>query len=202
MTPSGGEGSIGSVLASATAAIEAAAVPYAVIGGLAAALYAGPRPTGDVDVMVREADADAVLDALDAHGFATEKPERMGWLYKARRNDVLVDLIFRVGEHIVLDDEMLARTREHDVLGTRVRVVAPEDFVVMQAVAHGRDTPHYWVNALDTLAANEVDWDYLLRRAQHGARRVLSLLVYAQSEDLVLPPDVVRKLYELVNGSA
>ncbi len=49
------------------------------------------------------------------------------------------------------------------------------------------------------LARADIDWQYLLRRArQHGARRVLSLLIYAQSNDLVVPPEIVGELFDMV----
>jgi hypothetical protein len=59
----------------ATAALEAAGVPYAVIGGNAVAAWVSKvdpgaaRNTVDVDVMVRRADFEAVTRALSAAGF-------------------------------------------------------------------------------------------------------------------------------------
>ena len=54
--------------------------------------------------------------------------------------------------------------------------------------------PRHWHDALGIIASCELDWDYLLERGQHGARRVLSLLVYAQSDDLVVPDRAIREL--------
>lgn len=59
----------------ATAALEAAGVPYAVAGGNAVALWvsrvdvAAVRNTSDVDILVRRADLEAVRTALTAAGF-------------------------------------------------------------------------------------------------------------------------------------
>jgi hypothetical protein len=59
----------------ATAALEAAAVPYAVVGGNAIAAWvtrvdeSAVRNTQDVDILVRRADFDAVRTALEAVGF-------------------------------------------------------------------------------------------------------------------------------------
>lgn len=61
-----------------------------------------------------------------------------------------------------------------------------EDVLVMKAVANDEDTLRYWHDALAIVAQAELDLDYPVRRSrQHGARRVLRLLLYAQSNDLV-----------------
>jgi hypothetical protein len=38
----------------------------------------------------------------------------------------------------------------------------------------------------------------LLRRARLGARRILALLIYAQSSDILVPSWAIRRLYEQV----
>jgi hypothetical protein len=59
----------------ATAALEAAGIPYAVAGGNAVALWvsridvSAVRNTSDVDLLVRRADLDAIRTALAATGF-------------------------------------------------------------------------------------------------------------------------------------
>ena len=47
----------------------------------------------------------------------------------------------------------------------------------------------------------DLDWEYLTARAvHHGPRRVLSLLLYAESNDLAVPNDTVKALFEAVHG--
>lgn len=59
----------------ATAALEAAQVPYAVVGGNAVAAWvsrvdeSAVRNTQDVDILIRRADLDAVKAALESVGF-------------------------------------------------------------------------------------------------------------------------------------
>jgi hypothetical protein len=55
---------------------------------------------------------------------------------------------------------------------------------------------------LAIIAGHELDWDYLLMRARRGPRRVLSLLLYAQSTDLAVPDPVVRQLAGVTLGKA
>jgi predicted nucleotidyltransferase len=190
---------VAAVLADAVGALERDEIPYVLVGGLASSLYGRPRTTRDVDLLVRKDDAKRALEALDTVGFETEEtnPE---WIFKAWRDDVTIDVIFWLKGDIYLDDEMLARSRLLDLEGVIVNVVPPEDLVVIKAAVHDEQTPRHWHDALGVIADNELDWDYLTRRARHSARRVLALLVYAQSNDLVVTDDVVRSLFDSVYG--
>jgi len=89
--------------------------------------------------------------------------------------------------------------------GVDVPVAPREDLVVIKAMMHNEDTPRHWYDALGMLGnagTDEIDWEYLLFRARLGSRRVLSLLLYAQSCDLVLPDGMVHALYEQITGPA
>ncbi|HEX2058048.1 MAG TPA: nucleotidyltransferase [Actinomycetota bacterium] len=187
------------VLCDVVETVEGEDIPYLAIGGLASATYGRPRPTKDIDVFVKPEDAERCVKALEAAGFTTEETKE-DWLLKAYKNDVLVDVIFRIHNSIYLDDDMTARARRHEVKGTTVKVVPAEDFIVMQAVTHSEDTPHYWYNALTVIASAEIDWDYVVRRSSHGPRRVLSLLLYAQSNDLAVPDQVIRRIYDQIHA--
>ena len=192
------EGTFHSVLAAAVGALEQKGIPYLLVGGIAASTYGRPRWTHDVDVLVRPVDAALALDALAADGFRTEEtfPD---WLYKAERDGVSVDVIFSMPGGILLDEQMLARAREETVGGLSVRVIPPEDMIVIKAIVHDEHMPRHWHDGLAILGGCDLDWEYLLRRARaHGARRVLSLLLYAQSNDAVVPNGPVRALFDAV----
>jgi nucleotidyltransferase DUF2204 len=96
---------------------------------------------------------------------------------------------------------MLAHARPVEVSGVRVCMVAPEDLIVIKAVVHAEQSPRHWFDAIAMLSRTDLDWDYLLQRARKGARRVLSLLLYAQSNDVLVPDAVVKRLFELVMES-
>src|SRR5919204_2451273 len=190
---------VAAVLGDAVEALDRNEIPYVLIGGLASSLLGRPRTTRDADLLVKREDALRALEALADAGFETEETNPQ-WIYKAARDDVTIDLIFWVKGDIYLDDEMLARARRLDFEGVEVNVVPPEDLVVIKAAVHDEQTPRHWHDALGVIADNELDWDYLTRRARHSARRVLALLVYAQSNDLVVTDDVVRSLFGSVYG--
>lgn len=177
----------------AVQALELAEVPYVLIGGLASAALGRPRCSSDIDLFVMPESAPHALEVLEKAGFATERTNP-AWLYKAFRDDILVDLLFKTVGDIYLDREMLRRARTETVLGTRVRVIPPEDLVVIKAIVHDEETPRHWHDALALLPRRDLDWDYLLARASHAPRRVLALLVYATSCDLPVPSLALRKL--------
>ena len=102
--------------------------------------------------------------------------------------------MFKTVGDIYLDREMLRRARRETVLGCEVRVIPPEDLIVIKAIVHDEETPRHWHDALALIPRRDLDWDYLLARADRAPRRVLALLVYASSCDLWVPSVALRKL--------
>ena len=186
------------VLDEAIGALRAADVTFLLMGGLATSVLGRGRRVTDVDLFVRDRDVGAALAALEGAGFETMVVSP-NWLAKGFKDDVLVDLISRSTHDISLTDEILEHAVEVDVHGRRVACVAPEDLIVMKAVATGEDTARYWHDALSLLRREDLDWAYFARRAkQHGARRLLALVFFAQSMDLLVPDEVVTELLEAV----
>jgi predicted nucleotidyltransferase len=183
------------VFGDAVRAFDREAVDYVLIGGQASAVHGRPRASGDVDLLVTPQDARRALTALADAGFATEETNPH-WLFKAVKDGVLVDLLFKMKGDIYLDAEMLGRAAAHKVAGHMVRVIPREDLIVVKALAHDEETPRHWFDALGIIAGGGLDWDYLVRRAAKGPRRVLSLLLYATSVDLVVPTTVIGRLHE------
>jgi len=181
----------------AIGAFEQDGLDYVVIGGIASTALGRLRPTHDIDVFVKPEDARRALALLGAAGFETEEtfPD---WLFKGYRDGQLVDVIFRSAGNVFLDDEMLARSRVEVVDGRPLRLIPPEDLAVIKAIVHAEHMPRHWHDALSVLGEADLDWEYLLRRARHGVRRVLALLLYAQSDDLPVPWWAVERLYALV----
>lgn len=190
------------VLAEVVTALEAADVRFLVIGGLSTAAFARPRVTDDIDVFVRPDAAKRTLQVLSEAGFTTEETNQH-WIYKAFKQGVLVDVIFRSSGDVYVDDEMLARADVQEHRGVRAPMAAPEDLLVIKAAAAVEESPHHWYDALAVIARCELDWEYLLRRArQAGPRRVLSLLLYAESTDLAVPAEVIEALFEVVHPAS
>jgi predicted nucleotidyltransferase len=188
------------VLDEALDALHTADIPFLLIGGIGSAVYGRDQGTRDIDVFVRPEASRRVLEELGARGFETkEVAER--WLSKAMKDGVLVDVIFRSTRDILLGDEMLRRSRVMPFRGREVPLAPPEDLVVMKACAMSEDTSRYWYDAVSIIAHSELDWDYLVARArEHGARRVLSLLLFATSLDIVVPSEPIETLYDAIGA--
>ena len=101
------------VLREAVETVERAGIPFLVLGGLASSLVGRPRWTHDIDFLVRPDDARDVLVVLRSAGFTTEETDPV-WIYKAFKDNVMVDIIFMVMGGIYLDDEMRARSIERE----------------------------------------------------------------------------------------
>lgn len=166
--------------------LKKAGIAYLFGGGLAAKCFGRERRTKDIDLFVRPENADPLLSALEKAGFKTQKTDPK-WLYKAKKDDIPIDIIFKSAGNIFLDDETFKRATQMEFMGSSINILPPEDLIVMKALATGEFTPNHWYDALDVIKSTPIDWDYLTRRAKHGPRRILSLLFFAQSIDLPVP---------------
>lgn len=168
-------------------------VPYVVVGGIASSVLGRPRFTHDIDLLVRPEDARAILQGLAERGFETEE-RAPHWLFKAHRDGVETDLIFRSTGDIYLDDDVLDHAVVREFAGRPLRLMSREDLIVSKALAHQEHSPRHWHDALALIAAGDLDWDHLVRRARRGPLRVASLLLYARSNDLPVPETALRSL--------
>jgi predicted nucleotidyltransferase len=190
------------VLDDAVAAFRGSAISFLLMGSIATSAMGRRRAVTDIDVFVRDHDVGSALAALDDAGFETMVVSK-NWLAKAFKDEVLVDVISRSTHDITLTDEILAHAVEIDVVGRSLPAVSAEDLIMMKAVATSEDTSRYWFDALGLLGRPDLDWGYLARRAkQHGARRVLSLLFFARSIDLIVPDEILDELQDAVRPVA
>lgn len=188
------------VLREVIAALRSEDVPHLLIGGIGSFALARPRVTHDIDVFVRPDAVDRSLAALERAGFETGIHDP-AWLAKGHKGGVLVDVIFRSTGDIYLDAEMMERSQTIEYKGVSAEIVAPEDLLVIKALATTEHTFHHWYDALAIISRCDLDWHYALRRAtQAGPRRVLSLLVFAESCDFAVPSWAVSALYEILHG--
>jgi len=190
------------VLGETLAALDSSSVRYVLMGGIAATALGGRRSTHDIDVFVTPEEADQALDSLAANGFDTERTDHR-WLYKGFKDNVMVDVIFRSSGPICLDDEMFERAKTVPFDGRMVRTLGPEDLFVVKALVlneHSLGLDDHCMRHLNDLLnlirVHEMDWEYLIRRSRIAPRRVLGLLLYAQSLDLLVPDRIIKLLVE------
>jgi hypothetical protein len=138
-------------------------IPFALGGGLAAWARGGPVTTNDLDLMVKPADADKALNALASAGMRPERPPEE-WLYKAWRDDVLVDLIFHPSG-LEITDEVLARGETLAVAAVATPVLALEDVLVTMLCAIDEHSLDYSrLVAIVRSLREQIDWPQLRAR--------------------------------------
>jgi hypothetical protein len=159
------------------AALREAKIPFALAGGLAAWAHGGPPTEHDIDLMLRESDADAALAVLAEVGLRVERPPE-GWLVKAWHGDVLVDLIYGPSG-IVVDDDFFERCDTLSVAAVDMQVIGLDDLLIGKLLAlteHHLDfgPPLEWARAI----REQVDWERVAARTAESpfARTFLAML--------------------------
>lgn len=145
-------------LKKAAAALRDAGVPFLLGGSLASWARGGPESRHDLDLMIRPADREQALTALEGAGMRRDDPPEE-WLVKAWDGDVLIDLIV-YPKGIEVDDELIARGEMRSVLGMELRVMALEDMLVTRLMAISEHALRF--DSLLPIARavrEQVDWD-------------------------------------------
>jgi hypothetical protein len=149
----------------AAAALNGAGVPFVLAGGLAAWARGGPTSEHDVDFLVKPEDADRALQALADAGMRTERPPEP-WLYKAFNGETMIDLIFDPSGGPV-DDAVLERADELEVMAMPLRVASLEDVMVTKLLSVTEQEPDYG-SVLEVARAlrEQIDWDDVRERTK------------------------------------
>src|SRR6266576_3261017 len=159
--------------------LQNANIPFLIAGAGAVRFYTGvSRQTKDFDLHLRPHQIDGALDAFTHAGYKTEKTFPH-WLAKAKRGRDYVDLIFRAGNGLCeVDDSWFERAHDHELLGLRVKLAAPEETIWMKAYImererfDGADVAHILLSC-----AEKLDWQHLVQRFGPDWRVLLSHLV-------------------------
>jgi len=118
-----------------TAALEAAGVAYAVVGGNAVAAWVGranpsaTRATRDVDLLVRRADLDRITQTLTAAGFKRQDLRSLVLFLDPDEPDR------RSGVHLIWADERVRPSYAYPAPSVEEAVRDPEGFLVIDFVA-------------------------------------------------------------------
>ncbi len=147
----------------AAAALRDADVPFLLGGGLAGWARGGPPTEHDVDLFIREEDADRALEALAATGMRTDRPPE-GWLVKAYHGDTLIDLIFRPSGGPI-GDEQFGRAEELDVMAQPVLVASLDDVMITKLLSLTEQEPDFsGVLEFARSLREQIDWDAVRER--------------------------------------
>lgn len=144
----------------AVATLRDRGVPFVLGGSLAAWARGGPEPQNDLDLMLKPADADTALEALADAGMRVERPPEE-WLYKAWRDEVMIDLIFKPAGFDVTD-ELLERADRISVAAVATPVMALEDVLVTMLCAIDEHALDYSrLVAIARAVREQIDWPQL-----------------------------------------
>jgi hypothetical protein len=147
----------------AVATLRERGIRFALGGSLAAWARGGPVTRNDLDLMVKPADAETALRALEAAGMRPERPPEE-WLFKAWNGDVLVDLIF-CPAGLQMTDEVLDRADVVAVAAVATPVLALEDVLVTMLCAIDEHTLDYSrLVAIVRSLREQIDWQQLRNR--------------------------------------
>jgi hypothetical protein len=181
--------------------LESGGFDYAVGGGIATDHWTGgAEQIGDIDVLIREEDSEALLKAFSSAGYRVSETVH-SWLHKAFKDDeVTVDLMFELKNGTRFDQSFSKHRSRGELFGTTAYVAAPEDQVTSLSAALDRQTVgQHWYNIIDLMAENDLDWDYVLERSENVALRMLSVVYFALSENVPVQKGVIERLAELAS---
>ncbi len=125
----------------AAAALRDADVPFLLGGGLAGWARGGPPTEHDVDLFVKEEDAERALEALVAVGMRPERPPE-GWLLKAYQDGTLIDLIFHPSGGPIAD-EHFERAEQLDVMAHPLLVASLDDVMITKLLSLTEQEPDF-----------------------------------------------------------
>ena len=151
-----------SALKRVAVSLKESGVPFALAGGYAAWVHGAPEPDHDVDFLVCESDAETARKHLRSSAIEVVEPVE-DWLFKARVDGVVIDVLFR-GQGLE-PEGMLDRAETLSVLSVRMPVLTATDVMVEKLLALDE---HYCdlATVLPTLRAlrEQLDWPDLRDR--------------------------------------
>lgn len=159
-----------SVFQAGRAAAERTQVPFLLGGAMALATFTGRwRNTKDIDFIVRPGEQRRLIDALLADGFAdyfAQQEYDRSWIFRAVRDDVVLDIIWRLPNHRVeVDQVWFDRAWPVRLRGAEYHAIPLEELVRVKLYVMQRERCD-WVDVINALAGSveQVKWDLLVAR--------------------------------------
>lgn len=177
--------------------LEERSFDYAVGGGMATDHWiSGVTRIDDIDLVIREEEAHDILQHLEAAAYTAREMEH-SWLHKAFKDGVTIDLMFELKNGTPFDGPFSEHRKRGGMLGTIAYVMAPEDQIASLGTVDRMTIGEHWYSMIDIMANNDLDWDYLVLRAQRIPLQMLSVIYFAVSEKVPVQKGVTEQLTEL-----
>ncbi len=190
-----GDDELGSAVIDSYGALVSGDVDTLVFGGVVISYYleGEPKIDHDIDHFIREHDVERAMRLMTSAGFEVTRTHPT-WLFKGRRNGATVDVLYRLGRILKLDDEMIDRAVETKLGVVPMRFISRDDLAVGQAGAAKPEVPGHWFQAIDLLQSAETDWDYVARRSAVAPDLRSALLHYAKHPGIHVPQNLLSAL--------
>lgn len=149
--------------------LRAADIPYMITGSVALAVYAQPRMTRDIDVVIecKPGDATRIASLFKTDCYAEEAEIREAVAHRSMFNIVHNEWIVKADFIVRKDDEYrrleFSRKRDARIGGEVVSVVSPED-LILSKLAWSKDSgSELQMRDVRSLlaAVTPLDWGYL-----------------------------------------
>lgn len=174
-------------------------VRYAFLGALAVSAIRPFRMTHDVDVAVHPADLWKLKQGLSNLGYMLVENPRLGKLeFKHREKgdiDVYTESISGLSVEL-----LLRRSVEAELRGMKVRVISPEDVLLLK-VAAGRERDLADIALILFELGERLDWDYVREmgdRLKLKLKDILKKSVERLPISVENPPKVRKELKKLI----
>jgi hypothetical protein len=183
-------------------------IRFAFGGAFATAAYTGElRNTKDFDIYIRPGDREPMIRIMDEAGL-TDHYDRLAydrsWIYRASRDDVIVDAIWAMANHRAeVDDAWLSLGPEVSIFGEQFRAIPIEELIwsKLYVLQHERCDWTDIFNLLD-VQLEAIDWDRLLTRLAEDApllRGAVSVFSWLAPDRAAAIPATVRTRLELTD---
>jgi hypothetical protein len=150
-----------------SAALKGSNVRFALTGGSAVYALGGVPSEHDVDVVVREQDAERAVQTLVEAGL-TEEETPLDWLRKVRDEDRIVDLIFRSITRTI-DDEVLDEAEEVKVGPLVVPVLPATTIMIDKLLVFGEHFCDFtWALPAARALREQIDWAQVRKAVSHS----------------------------------
>jgi hypothetical protein len=147
----------------AASALKADGPPFALAGSYALWVHGAPEPSHDVDFVVAEADVEAAASTLSKAGFDIRRPPE-DWLFKAALSvdgPPVIDVLHHINR-VPVDEAMLGRATECDVLALAIPVLSPTEILVQKLRAlHEHHCDFAPLLPLVRAVREQLDWSAL-----------------------------------------
>jgi hypothetical protein len=181
-------------------------IPFALGGGLAIGVYTGKgRYTKDLDLYVLPQHREEAIKMVTECGMADyfdTKPYDREWIYRAYKDDAIVDSIWAMAnKRAMVDEGWLDRGPLIQMFDQEFRVIPPEELIWSKLYVLQRDRCD-WPDILNLICAtgSDLDWNHLIRRVAEDLpliKGLVSVFSWISPERAALLPSWIWQKLEL-----